>query len=205
MNDRTLVKLCATESCIVFRTVSPAEKSPHSFYITHDDLAELEKKDTIIVRDCRSFAELWRNKAAGTVRIWFTWLSGSSQNLKGRDKMVTVSYKKLRDFMECSTQPDGPKEAKLLSLKTSARPHLVFCNQENLHAALGNPTVRRKLLRFLRNNFNWQDSEKVCFYNDLAQYSFFFREFRNGQPGMCGGLIFHRQETLEKSSYSIHT
>ena len=112
MNDRTLVKLRATESCIVFRTVSPAEKSPRDFYITRDSLAELEEKDTIIVRDGRSFAELWRDKTAGTVRIWFTWLSGDSRQLRGRDTMVTVSYPKFLDFLKRSAQPDGPKDRK---------------------------------------------------------------------------------------------
>lgn len=205
MNNRTMVKLSATEYCIGFRTVSFTGKSTHSFYILRRSIAELEKSDSIIAQDCGSFAELRRDKTAGTVHIQFTWLSGSDRQIKGRKEMVTLPYQKLRDFLEHSAQPDGPKACNVLSLEPIEKPCLVFCAQENLHAALGNPTVRRKLLRFLRNNFNWTGSEKVCFYNDVAPYSFFFREFRNGRPGMCGGLIFHGQKDLEKANYSIHT
>ena len=84
-------------------------------------------------------------------------------------------------------------------------PKLEFCGKENLHAALENKTVRRKLVKFLRDNFWWKSASKICFYDDFLSYSFTFREFRNGKPGMCGGLILHGQENLDRAYYSIHT
>lgn len=50
--------------------------------------------------------------------------------------------------------------------------------------------------------FHW---DEIRFYNDFVPYSFFFREFRGGQPGICGGLILHGQENMAKAQYSIHT
>lgn len=36
-------------------------------------------------------------------------------------------------------------------------------------------------------------------------YSFFFREFRGGRAGICGGLILHNQDDIFKAYYNIHT
>lgn len=90
-------------------------------------------------------------------------------------------------------------------MESRAAPKFVFCGEENLHAVLENRPVRRKLVKFLRNNFHWQGADEIRFYNDFVPYSFFFREFRGGRPGMCGGLILHGQENMAKAQYSIHT
>lgn len=84
-------------------------------------------------------------------------------------------------------------------------PTLVFHSKTNLHAAANNRFVRRKLARCLRDNFHWKDIDAICFYDDFLPYSFFFREIRNGQSGICGGLIFHRQEDSSEAHYAIHT
>ena len=91
------------------------------------------------------------------------------------------------------------------ALSWSSAGKLEFCGKENLHAALENKTVRRKLVKFLRDNFWWKNASKICFYDDFLPYSFTFREFRNGKPEMCGGLILHGQENLDRAYYSIHT
>lgn len=205
MDNRALVKISATKNCIGFRTVTPTEKSPHRFYVLRDSILALEAKSRVIEQDCASFAVLRRDKAGGTLSIRFVWLSGSGCQITGREETVTLPYDKLLEFMDDSATENGPKEWNTLSVEASRTPRLIFCGQENLHDALRRKAVRRKLVRFLRDHFQWGSSDEIRFYNDFVSYSFFFREFRDGQPGMCGGLILHGQENMARAQYSIHT
>ncbi len=206
MDDRILVKMTAENHCILFRTVSPAEKSPHTFYITRDTFAELKDKGEVTKHDCASFAVLRLDDSINTVNIRFTWLSCSgSDQVAGWEQTVKLPYESLHNFIEKSTGESKPSKWAVLSMKSGKLPRMVFCGRENLHAVVGNQTVRRKLVRFLRNNFRWQGADEIRFYNDFMPYSFFFQEFRGSQQGMCGGLILHGQENMDRAYYSIHT
>lgn len=72
------------------------------------------------------------------------------------------------------------------------------------------PLPMHSLLRGLRArramaNFNWPRSDEVHLYNDFTPYSFFFREFAGGRACLCGGLILHGQEDMNKAYYGLHT
>lgn len=206
MNNRILVKAAASENCIIFRTVSRSRKSPRQFYVTHDEFAKLETQASVTTHDCWSFAVLRRDARADTLELQFTWLSGGGRTLTGWEETVTVPYGRLAAFVQESAQEGGPKEWKSLSMDFSnRRPRLVFDAQKTLHAILQNGVVRRKLVRFLRDNFNWPRSEQIHLYSDFVPYSFFFREIQGGKAVMCGGLILHGQEDMGKAYYSVHT
>ena len=108
-------------------------------------------------------------------------------------------------------QPDCPEEDKIFRAVSlgapRGRPRLVFDgNQANLRAAIGDPLIRHTLGKALMANFNWPDSDEIHITNDFLPYSFFFREYRNGRAGMCGGLILHGQDgDISKAYYGIHT
>ena len=109
------------------------------------------------------------------------------------------------EFSACSQSDTGRKQWKLLSLEDKTSPRLEFVEADNLRAALSNKTVRRRLVRCLRDHFNWPGAERICFYNDFLPCSFFFQEFRPGRPGICGGLILPDHQDLSRAYYSIHT
>jgi len=89
---------------------------------------------------------------------------------------------------------------KALSVDDSVgQARIVFKSRKNLHAALGNGVIRRKLIRFLRDQFRWGNSEEIEIYDDFVPYSFFFREIKDGKAGISGGLILHGQEDMEKA------
>lgn len=202
----TLVKAYAEEYGIDFRTVSRSKKSPHRFYVLRDTLADLEHKPKIIVRDIRSFAVLYRNVRAGTLEIEFNWLNGNGYNLIGWEETVTLPYEEFAAFVHNSTVESGPKEWKTLSVDKSERqPQIIFNSHKNLHKALQNGTVRHKLVRFLRDGFQWPDAERIELCDDFMPYSFLFREIKNGKTALSGGLILHLQDNIQKSYYSIHT
>ena len=145
---------------------------------------------------------LHRDAYAGTVEIAFTWLGSDGNRLSGYQDAITLPYEKM---MECLHQ-SKPAIWKTLSIDNSVKQaKIVFKSKKNLHAALGNGVIRRKLIRFLRDQLKWVYSEKIEIYDDFMPYSFFFRETRNGEVGISGGIILHGQEDMETAYYSMHT
>lgn len=206
LNDRILVKAYANEHGIDFRTITRARKSPHRFYVLRSILARLEREPYIVAHDIYSFAVLRRDSYRGTLTIDFTWLRGTARALSGWEETVILPYAELMGFIRASAQEGGPETWRALSLDVSKwRPQLVFEAKETLHNVLENATIRHKLFRCLNSQFRWPDSDQICFYNDFAPYSFFFRETRRGQQGICGGLILHGREDMSKAYYSVHT
>lgn len=206
MNKSTLIHAISGENCISLRTISRSGKSPHWFYILRNELEELEHKTELVVSDIHSFAILRRDPCTNIIEIEFTWLGGDGHSVSGYQESVAMPYDSFLAFVRDSAFKDGPKELKTLSIDISRKyPKIVFKGRENLHAVMGNGIVKRKLVRFLRDQFNWNRTEKIEFYNDCTPYSFVFREIREGKTVMTGGLILHGQEDMEKSYYGIHT
>lgn len=203
MNSKTLVIITQTEKYLSFRTVTRGRKSPHSFMISKgaiDDLYDLPGT-VLCEHDCGSFAQVWRDPLKETVHIRFYWLNSNGFRLSGWEQTIVVPFDELMSFNKGYM---GERWA-LLSLEESRQPRLVFCGTKNLHAAVSNLTVRRKLARFLRDNFQWLRTDEIHFYDDMEPYSFFFREMQNGRAGICGGVILHGREDLKTAYYSIHT
>lgn len=202
MKDRTLVYMTFRDGAVSLRTVSRSRKSPHRFYISCQELERLETGSTILVQDIHSFAKLRRDAYAGTVEAAFTWLEGNGENVSGYQESITLPYGKMMDCLRQSK----PFVWKTLSIDSSAKQaQIVFKSRKNLHAALANGIIRRKLIRFLREQFRWAYAEKIEIYDDFMPYSFFFRETRGGEAGISGGIILHGQENMKTAYYSMHT
>lgn len=45
----------------------------------------------------------------------------------------------------------------------------------------------------------------ILIYDDGAPYSFFFEEVTPRGTGICGGIILHGADNLQKAQYSVHT
>ena len=206
MSERTLIKASAGEHCISFRTVSRKKKSPWEFLVCRSELEKLEREGIVIAQDIHGFVALSRNIPAGTLRMEFTWLrSGGKNQVTGYKEDVTIRYDELMTFVHASTQEGGPTKWAALSIMENRLPRLVFYDTAGLRRCLENVKVRRKLIRFLRDNFHWPDVDEVGFYPDFDPYSFFFREIRYGAPGIAGGLILHNRSNMEKAYYATHT
>lgn len=202
MKDRTLVYMTFRDGAVSLRTVSRSRKSPHRFYISCQELERLETGSTILVQDIHSFAKLRRDAYAGTVEAAFTWLEGNGENVSGYQESITLPYGKMMDCLRQSK----PFVWKTLSIDSSKKQaQIVFKSRKNLHAALANGIIRRKLIRFLREQFRWAYAEKIEIYDDFMPYSFFFRETRGGEAGISGGIILHGQEDMKTAYYSMHT
>lgn len=203
MNNKTLVKITADEAYLSFRTITRERKSPHSFMISKFSVSQLLTFGTVVCEsDSGSFVQMWQDKLSKTVRCRFFWLHSDGFRLSGWEQTIILPFWKLMDFNDKS---EKGCQWKVLSLEEPQRPKLVFSAASNLHEIVSNPVVRRKLSHFLRDNFQWRDTQEIHFYDDSTPYSFFFREMNGERTGLCGGLILHGQDDLKKAQYAIHT
>ena len=208
MINRIMLRAHANENTVSIRTVSAQMKSPQHFYICYDEFDRLQLDGRIISSDIHSFVKIRLDEKRDRITFEFTWLAGHCHGrVEGTEQAVTLRWSGFREFLDACRWPDGPKEFKAVSLDVrGSRPRLIFDgNRENLRAAIGDRRVRHKLGKALMANFNWPDADEVHIFNDFVPYSFFFREFRDGHPVMCGGLILHGQEDMDKAYYGIHT
>lgn len=208
MTNRIMLIVHADESTVLFRTVGARVKSPRRFCATYDELDRLRHDGQIIVSDIHCFLQARLDERRDLATLDFTWLTGHCfDRVEGFEQTVRIRWSQFQAFLEECRQPDGPRDFKTLSLDAPRdRPRLVFDgNRANLRAAINEPTIRRKLGKALMDNFNWPGADEIRLYNDFVPYSFFFREFRDGNPCLCGGLILHGQEDMVKAYYGIHT
>ena len=200
MNNRTMIKLSASEDCITLRTFSKDCHSPQGFVLTEKELLELEERRYMTVSDIRSFAKVSLRKSfeqAEILEIEFTWLSDAGGGkVSGRTETVRLSYKKFKSSIKQSRE-DG-MQIKMLSLEEDGR--------RNLKAVAETKALRKKLGKFMADHFlRWKGSRQITVYDDFEPYSFFFQEQTPYGNGICGGVILHGRENLEKAYYGIHT
>ena len=204
--SRTMVKASRIADGFEFRTYSREKGLSEGFYVFRSTFEDLEQRGYAAQISSGPYAEFQRNDFDGTVKIRFVRLNRSGNRLSGEEETVVLSYGDLMAFVRISAQADGPTAWRGLDVSLRrARPRLVFRCHERLRECLDSKAVRRKLVKFLRNNFNWPYSERFEFYTDFVPYSFCFQEFCDGKNVMCGGVILHGQEDMATAYYSIHT
>ena len=92
-----------------------------------------------------------------------------------------------------------------LSVPEKVTRRFEFHSRRNLHQIAQRPLLRHKLGKTLEHHFQWRDAEKILIYDDGAPYSFFFEEVTPRGTGICGGIILHGADNLQKAQYSVHT
>lgn len=203
-----MIKLTASKDYINLRTFSKDYCSPHGFVRTEKEMQELEEKRYMTVSDIRSFAKLALQKTmeqAEILEIDFTWLSDAGGGkVAGRTETIQLSYEKFKESVRESRENGIQK--RLLSLEEQGRPKIEFQSRRNLRAVAETKALRKKLGKFMGNHFlRWKGSRQITVYDDFEPYSFFFQEQTPYGAGICGGIILHGREDLEKAYYGIHT
>lgn len=208
MNNRIMIKLSASEDCITLRTFTKDYHSPQGFILTQKEMMELEEKGHLTVSDIRSFAELALRKSIEQeeiLEIVFTWLSDAGGGkVSGMTETVRLPYEKFKELVEESRENGTQK--RMLSIEERGRVKVTFQSRRNLRAVAETKVLRKKLGKFMGNHFlRWKGSRQITVYDDFEPYSFFFQEQTPYGAGMCGGVILHGRENLEKAYYGIHT
>ena len=206
---RTMLKVRVSDDFLIFRTVSRARKSSE-LYVQRDALSPLTEGKRVVLNEYSHFCVMTPIERDNTICMEFYWISPTSgSGFSGWQQTLKISRERFLYFLEDSKAEYGSKEWSALSDDAPHYPRLIFRKCRSLEQAMGNPLVRRKLTKFLRDNFHWLNTDEIVFSGDFVPYSFFFREYRRGkdglEEGMCGGLILHNQEDMRKAYYSTHT
>jgi len=207
MNDRIMLKVAADGDYLILHTYSRTRKLSHSFYVKRDKFRELERNGFVAAFDQPSVLTIRINSRDNTVTFTFAWLNRySSGELHGREEIVTVPQTSLMDFIRSSEEMDGTKRWAALALPAPRGPRLVFRSRRNLKAVIGNRSLCRKFRKELDRHFCWPGADEIIIYDDSAPYSFGFTEMRNGERGICGGIILHNyRNNLDTAYYGVHT
>ena len=207
MNDRIKLNILSSGDYLIFHTYSRAHKLSHSFYVNRDKFWELERNGFVAAFDHPSVLTIRINGHDNTVTFTFAWLNlCDSGELHGREEIVKVSEAPLMEFVRRSEEPDGPEKWTALSIPEKQRPHIVLKSAKNLKAVIGNAAIYRKFRKVLLTHFCWPRSDEIIIYDDSMPYSFGFTEIRNGESGICGGIILHNYHNdLKTAYYGVHT
>lgn len=210
MNDRTMIKVRCSKNLLDVWTISRTRKSPRSFAILRSELQQLEQKpeSRLISHDCGSYATLRLTKGPDGMRVLeirFTWLlEDGADQVHGWKEDVRLDYGPFHAFAEAGEDMDGA-EWRQLSIPEKVIRRYEFHSRKNLHEVARRPVLRRKLGKVLDRHFQWRDTEKIAICDDGQPFSFFFQEYTNSGPGICGGIILHGADNLPKAQYSVHT
>ena len=208
MFDSVLVKVSCSEELLYLHTISRRHKSPYRFAILRDTLEQLEREPgrQIIVADCGCYAALRLTRALDgeMLVIRFSWLqSAGADSLRGYEEWVRLPYRRFHECVEAGTDMAGWNWSQL-SVPEKVTRRFEFHSRQNLHQIAQRPLLRHKLGKTLEHHFQWRDAEKILIY-DGAPYSFFFEEVTPRGTGICGGIILHGADNLQKAQYSVHT
>lgn len=210
MKDRIMVKVTASGEVLDLRTVSRSQKSPGSFSILRERLAQMEREPEqwLIVHSMDSFAVMTLRTETGGQKILemdITWLQSQGGNrLAGWKERIRLPYAPFHAYVEGNGETERIAW-KQLSIPERIDRRLVFHSRERLREVVRYPALRRKLGKLLVRGFQWSGTEEIVIYDDCAPFSFYFQEYRSYGPGICGGIILHQAETLKAAQYSIHT
>ena len=209
MFDSILVKVSCSEELLYLHTISRRHKSPYRFAILRDTLEQLEREPgrQIIVADCGCYAALRLTRALDgeMLVIRFSWLqSAGADSLRGYEEWVRLPYRRFHECVEAGTDMAGWNWSQL-SVPEKVTRRFEFHSRQNLHQIAQRPLLRHKLGKTLEHHFQWRDAEKIHIYDDGAPYSFFFEEVTPRGTGICGGIILHGADNLQKAQYSVHT
>ena len=207
MNDRIKLNILSSGDYLIFHTYSRAHKLSHSFYVNRDKFWELERNGFVAAFDHPSVLTIRINSSNNTVTFTFAWLNlCDNGELHGREEIVTVPEASLMEFVRSSEVPDGPEKWTALSIPEKQRPHIVLKSGKNLKAVIGNAAIYRKFRKVLLTHFCWPRSDEIIIYDDSMPYSFGFTEIRNGESGICGGIILHNyRDDPAAAYYAVHT
>ena len=197
-----MVKISVSEDCLSFRTISRERKSPHRFIMTKSECRRLQEGEQIILRDISSFAVLRRERNTDNIAIQFHWLENCDDRLSGYRETVVLPFYDAIWATECCKPCT---ELRFLSIVERPQTRYNFYAKETLHAILEQKLLRKKFVRFLRDNFRWNDATEICFYSDFVPYSFFFRCTQRCNLELTGGVILHGADDLTTAKYALHT
>lgn len=152
-NDRILFKATAAERYIDFQLISRARRDYRHVYVPRTYIAQTRRDDLVIVDMIDTLVILINSKNIHALNIAIYWPDKDGRPMSDTGESVYVPYDAFMDFYWESRQPCGPAVWRSLDMDYFMQPKFVFEDKGKLHQCLVNEIVRKKLIRYLRDNF----------------------------------------------------
>lgn len=205
LNDRILLKATAAERYIDFQFISRARRDYRHVYIPRTYLMQTRRDNTVIVDRIDTVVILCNMKDIHMLCIVIRWSDKDGRPMRDEYESVYVPYEAFMDFYWKSFQPGGPAVWRSLDMDYLKQPKFVFEDKGKLHQCLENEIVRRKLIRYLRDNFygGVEDSEReIHFCAHPKPYSFTIKRVSNF-PTYVQEMVLRGQHNLSSARYWI--
>lgn len=203
MSGRILFKATAAERHIDFQLTSLKNRKYRHVYIPRTSIIQLEHEDMVLVDRIHTLAVLIKLKRINALHVIIYWPDEHEQPLTGNSESVYVPYSLFMDFYRESMQLGGPVVWKALDMDYFRQSKFVFEDKAGLHQCLNNTTVRKKLVRYLRDNFygGIENSEyEIHFCRHPIPYSFMLRVV-SSFPTYVQELVLRGQQDLSTAQY----
>jgi hypothetical protein len=190
-----LVKLYRTDHSVQLYTIQRGRRRNGMFVLLDAEVRKFLDEGRLAIFDGTHVAEFRR--IGNHAEIQLRWgRNYTGDKLECDIEWVKIPFENLRSifYME--------PEQVIYALDSFNKPNhvkLVFDGaQERLHEVLGNKTTHRKFIKAIMRFQNWS-GEKITFWPDFVENSFYWEETCAGRRVMNGGLIWHGDR------YGMHT
>lgn len=168
---------------------------------------EREPGRQIIVADCGCYAALRLTRALDgeMLVIRFSWLqSAGADSLRGYEEWVRLPYRRFHECVEAGTDMAGWNWSQL-SVPEKVTRRFEFHSRQDLHQIARGRSCGTSWGKLWNTISSGGSLEKTSFMMTMLPYSFFFEEVTPRGTGICGGIILHGADNLQKAQYSVHT
>lgn len=194
--NRKMIKLEHTDFFIRLYTYQKGRGREGQFALFFDEVKKLLEQGTLTTFDGYHSAQF--STYDGIISAQLRWYRNSIDD-------IYTSYHEWVEIpvstMQCIY--DAAPETVLRVLDSHDKPthtQVIFNTGTRLHEVLTDKTTRHKFIKAVMNSFTHrQRGDRVTFYSDFVEKSFYFEETAQGQRVMNGGLIWHGDR------YGVHT
>lgn len=204
-NDRILFKATAAERYIDFQFISLARRDYRHVYIPRTYLMQTRSNNTVIVDMIDTVVILCNMKDVHVLGIVIRWPDEDGRPMRDEYESVYVPYEAFMDFYWKSFQSGGPVVWRSLDMDYLKQPKFVFEDKGKLRQCLENEIVRKKLIRYLRDNFygGIEDSEReIHFCAHPKPYSFTIKRV-GSYPTYIQEMVLKGQRDLSTARYWV--
>lgn len=205
VNNNILIRLSASDDCIILSTYCRQHGRRGRFFMTRRMLTETLTSGlaypNMIDADCGNYLAM--NVVKNTCYFSVSWLSNSCGYLTG----VRQEFELPLDLLMQVVYDEKSVRYLYIPHEPSSRIHL-HCNAGKFARIVPNQRARRAFSKAMRDSFHYHDRPTIHLYADGSD-GFYFRT--EGDRSFCGGLIRHDSTkkvgnaTYPRIIYSIHT
>lgn len=206
MRSRILFKAAAAERYIDFRLISRTCREHRHICVPRSSIVRLIQEDMVLDNRIHTLIALVKLERLDALNIIIYWPDAHGRPSEAGCDSIYIPYRSFMDFYGKSMQPDGPLVWRALDMDYFRQSRFVFEDREGLRQCLDNRLVRRKLIRYLRDNFYGgigMSEYEIHFRRHPRPYSFTIQAV-SAFPTYVQELVLENPQNMAAARYSMN-